>query len=334
MPKNKDAFTRYKIIDQNLRQVSYIKTSRLSEICSERLGIPIAIRTIQKDIKDLIEDTALQIYAPIKYCSRQKAYYYPENVNEIFPALELEEDEISALLFYGKIHNQYNKFGIFKEISSAIEKVIDSSNIKSEYKEAVKGLPLILTERTPPLKGSELLLKIIQALKQEKQIIFEYQKFGDKVRERIISPYLLKEDRHMCYVLGYQEKRGKIITFAVDRMSKVRIVDKSIVNVKFNANEYFKYSFGITVPEGDPIEVTLLFTQQQGNYIKALPIHETQQIISDDKKGLKISVIVKPSYEFFSKILSYGADVKIIEPQSIIDSIQHKIELTLKLYSK
>ncbi len=334
MPKNKDAYSRYKIIDQNLRQKGYIKTSRLSEICSDRLGIPISVRTIQKDIKDLIEDTSLQIYAPIKYCNRQKAYYYPENVNEIFPALELEEEEISALLFYGKIHNQYNKLGIFNEITSAIEKVIDSSNIKHEYKEVVTGLPLILTEKTPPLKGSELLLKIIQALKSEKQIIFEYHKFGDKARERTISPYLLKEDRHMWYVVGYYENRGKIITFAVDRMAKVRIVDKPIVKIKFNANEYFKYSFGITVPEGEPIVVTLLFTQQQGNYIKALPIHETQQIITDDKKGLKVSVTVKPSYEFFSKILSYGADVKIIEPQAVIDIFRRKIESTLKLYSK
>lgn len=334
MPKNKDAYTRYKIIDQNLRRLDYVKTSMLADICSEKLGIPISIRTIQKDIKDLIEDSALQIYAPIKYSSSQKAYYYPEDVNKIFPALELEEEEISALLFYGKIQSQYNKLGIFKEITSAIEKVIDSANIKSEYKEIFTELPLILTEKSPPLKGSELILKIIQALKLEKQITFEYQKFGDKTRERVISPYLLKEDRHMWYVVGYYEERGRIITFAVDRMAKVRIVDKPIIKTKFNPLEYFKHSFGITVPDGEPIEIVLLFTQQQGNYIKALPIHESQKIISDDKKGLTISVKVKPSYEFYSKILSYGDDVKILEPQCVIDYLQNKIESTLKLYSK
>jgi len=334
MPKNKDAYSRYKIIDQYLRQIDFAKTSRLSEICSDRLGIPVSVRTIQKDIKDLKEDTVLQIYAPIEYSNREKAYYYPENVNDIFPALELNEEEISALLFYGKVHNQYSNLGIFHEITSAIEKVLDSSNIKKDYQEVVTSLPLILTEKTPPLKGSEQLIKILQALKQKRQIIFDYHKFGEEVKERIISPYLLKEDRHMWYVIGFHEKRQKIITFAVDRMAKVRITDKQIIEIDFNPNEYFKYSFGITVPKEKPIKVILLFTQNQGNYIKTLPIHETQKIISDNSKGLKVSILVKPTYEFYSKILSYGEDVKIVEPQSVVDGLKNKIKSAMKLYSK
>lgn len=334
MPKNKDAYSRYKIIDQSLRRGNYVKTTTLSEICSDKLGIPVSVRTIQKDIKDLIEDTVLQIYAPIYYCNKNKAYYYPEDVDEIFPAIELEEEEISALLFYGKIHNQYKNLGVFNQITSAIEKVLDSTNIKTDYKEIVTGIPLILTEKTPPLRGSELILKIIQALKQQKQIIFDYHKFGSEVKERIVSPYLLKEDKHMWYVVGYYEKRGKLITFAVDRMSKVRIVDKPIIKTEFNPEMYFKHSFGITVPEGEPIEISLLFTPQQGNYVKALAIHETQKIISDTPEGLKVSVLVKPSYEFYSKILSYGDDVKIIGPQEVIDGLRDRIQSTLALYSK
>ncbi|WP_107040012.1 helix-turn-helix transcriptional regulator [Brumimicrobium mesophilum] len=334
MPKNKDAYSRYKIIDQYLRQVEFSKSSRLSEICSDKLGIPISIRTIQKDIQDLIEDSALQIYAPIKYSNKQKAYYYPENVDDIFPAIELNDEEISALLFYGMVNNQYNSLGIFQEISSAIEKVLNSANIKTNIKETETGTPLILTEKTLPLKGSELLIKILQALKQKRQIIFEYHKFGGEVKERTISPYLLKEDKHMWYVIGFYEKRENIITFAVDRMSKVRILDKPIIRNHFNPDNYFKYSFGITVPEEKPIEIILLFTQYQGHYIKTLPIHDTQKILSDNNEGLKISIMVKPTYEFYSKVLSYGNDVKIIDPQSIAIELKSKIEDALKLYLK
>lgn len=332
MPKNKDAYTRYKIIDLYLRQVDFAKTSRLSEICSDRLGMPVSARTIQKDIKDLKEDTVLQIYAPIEYSNREKAYYYPDNVNDIFPALELNEEEFCALLFYGKVHSQYNNLGIFHEITNAIEKVLDSSNIKKDYQEVVTSLPLILTEKTPPLKGSEQLIKILQALKQKKQIVFDYHKFGEEVKERTISPYLLKEDRHMWYVVGFYEKHQKITTFAVDRMAKVRILEKQILQIDFNPNEYFKFSLGVTVPDEEPIKIVLLFSQNQGNYIKTLPIHETQKIISDNVEGLKISILVKPTYEFYSKILSYGNDVRIIEPQSVVDRLRKKIESTLKLY--
>lgn len=334
MPKNKDAYSRYKIIDQYIRKNNYAKTSRLAEVCSEKLGIPISVRTIQKDILDLVEDTVLQIYAPIQYSKTKKAYYYPENVDNIFPAIELNEDEINALIFYGKIHNQYKSLGLFQDIKNAIEKIIDNTNIKQEHKDFFTSQPLILIENTPRLKGSEQLVKITQALKQERQIIFDYKKFRTtKSTEHKLSPYLLKEDKNMWYVIGYYEMLDTIKTFAIDRMSKIRLLDTNCIKKEFNPQEYFKYSIGITANlEIAPIEVILSFKPKQGDYIKTLPIHQSQQILKDNKNELRISIKVKPTYEFYSKILSYGADMKILSPESVKNEYKEKLVAALKQY--
>ena len=96
MPKNKEALKRYRIIHNILRRGGQHKTSRILEICNEA-GIPVKLRTIQKDLKDLAEDTELGFFLPIQKDESTKTYYYTEIPKNIFPSLELEPDEISAL---------------------------------------------------------------------------------------------------------------------------------------------------------------------------------------------------------------------------------------------
>jgi predicted DNA-binding transcriptional regulator YafY len=332
MPKNKDALTRYRTIDQYLRRTKFAKTSRLAEVCGERLGIPVSVRTIQKDILDMREDTALGFYAPIIEDKKRQGYYYPEDVDNLFPAIELDSDEISALLFYGQIQSQYNQLGIFGAITEAIDKVLDAANVRQEYREVVANQPIIQMERTPRIKGNELLIKLIQALRLKKKIRFSYQKFGEEKKERVISPYILKEDKHMWYLIGNIDGRDHVTTFAVDRMSDIRIQRERIKKSPFSPRNYFKYSFGVTVTDDEPINVVLSFTRMQGHYLKTLPIHETQKILVDNEDELRISIQVKPAYEFYSKILSYGDSVKIISPEGVQQEVKETLRKALLRY--
>lgn len=333
MPKNKDAISRYRVIDQYLRRTPYAKTKRLTEVCEEKLGIPVSQRTIQKDLMDMKEDTALGYFAPIEYDTKKQSYYYPDGVDELFPAIELDNEEISALLFYGQIQSQYNQLGIFGEITEAVDKVLDAANVRKEYREVVTNQPIIQMERIPRIKGNELLLKLIQALRSKKKISFGYQKFGSQKKVRIISPYILKEDKHMWYLIGKIDGREYVTIFAVDRMSEIRILKGSVQRIPFDSRTYFKYSFGVTVTDDEPVEVILSFTHHQGHYLKALPIHETQKIILDNEEELRISIQVKPSYEFYAKILSYGNSVEVISPMDVQKKVKEKLHQALSNYS-
>lgn len=136
----------------------------------------------------------------------------------------------------------------------------------------------------------------------------------------------------MWYMIGSIDGKKLVTTFAVDRISNIRIVNKRIRKIQFDPKTYFKYSFGVTVSEADPIEVILSFTPQQGNYLKTLPIHETQNIKVDNDDEFRISIKVQPSYEFYSKILSYGNSVRVISPKSVMIRLKETLQKTLALY--
>jgi predicted DNA-binding transcriptional regulator YafY len=332
MPKNKDAFIRYDIIDSELRKGLLVKTKSLSKLCSDRLGKTITNRTIQKDIRDMMEDSGLEFYAQIKYNTFKKAHYYDKDTPPIFPAISLNEEEIDALLFYSKALYHYKNYSIFNNISAAIDKVLEKSNISSTLLETFRRRSIFEAEKSIAIKGNELIKEVLSALLNCKKIEFDYVKFDGNQSHRVFTPYLLKEDKQMWYVLGVLDGKEYPSTFAIDRIKNMQITNTPYQPVEFDSENYFKHSFGITVPSGKPIKIILSFSPWQANYLRALKIHSTQEVIIDSDIEFRISVIIKPAYEFYSKILSYGADVQVISPKKVANEIEKMLSDTIKRY--
>ena len=331
MPSNKEALKRYRIIHSVLRRGGKHKSSRITEICNES-GIPVSVRTIQKDLNDLAEDTELALFLPIKQDKKTKTYYYEEIPVNIFPSIELEKEEVNALLFYAKTIRQYQEYPIFNEISNAVKKVIENSNIAPQTKELFEKETLLETESHYHINGIELIADILDSITKRKVIEIEYQKFNGNSKTHKIKPILLKEDKQMWYILGINIKYDSLITFALDRINDITITNEEFDPIEFNSSEYFQHSFGITVSEDEPLEVIINFNPKQGNYLRTLPIHKTQEIIEDNNENFKIKVVAKPSYEFYSKIFSYGSDATIISPKPIRERVLKTFEKVINNY--
>lgn len=211
--------------------------------------------------------------------------------------------------------------------------MLDATNISTDLRKAFAGEAILETESLMPSKGVEMIQNLVLAVRQKRIIKFKYRRFEeDAEKERKLKPLLIKEDRELWYVIGLIDQKSHPVTFAIDRMAELVVTSETFEPVNFNSEEYFKYSFGITVPAEDPVEILLSFTKGQGNYVKAVPIHHSQNIVLDDERELRISVKVKPSYEFYSKILGYGADVTVLSPPEIAKQVKSIVAETLNKY--
>jgi predicted DNA-binding transcriptional regulator YafY len=333
MPKNKEALKRYRIIHNVLKRGGNHKTSRIVDICNDA-GIPVKLRTVQKDLDDLAYDTELGFFLPIKKDSKTKAYYYEYIPQHIFPSLNLDSDEITALLFYAKTINQYKEYPLFDKINEAVQKVINSSNISPEVRELFEMKSMLETEIHPLIIGIDLIPEILNAIAQKKLLELDYQRFNDEIKKHRIKPILLKEDKKMWYIVGINVKRDALITLALDRIIDVSMTEINFEPTDFNSKEHYKHSFGITVSNDEPLEVIIRFNPRQGNYLRTLPMHSSQEIIEDDEEKFLIKVLVKPSYEFYSKIFSYGSDALIISPKTVADKVLKTFQTAIQHYNK
>jgi predicted DNA-binding transcriptional regulator YafY len=184
-------------------------------------------------------------------------------------------------------------------------------------------------------QGTENLYGLLHAIKNQVQIAFTYQKFWeDEITLRKTEPYALKEFKNRWYVLANDLKDKKVKSFALDRLSNLEITNKKFqLPNNFNVSEHFKYCFGIISPnEHLPQEVILSFDPFQGKYIKTLPLHESQVILIDNEQELLVKLTLFITHDFFMEILSFGDNVKVIQPDSFIADLKEAYKNVLKLY--
>lgn len=185
-------------------------------------------------------------------------------------------------------------------------------------------------------KGTEHLFGLLHAIKNNLQISFIYNKFWDEQPTyRIVEPLALKEFKNRWYVLAKDLKDCRIKSFALDRLSGLEIKKKHFQFPKeFNITEYYQHCFGIISPEqGQQIqEVILSFDPTQGKYIKSMSLHESQEILLDNEKELRLSLKIYITHDFLMEILSFGEYVKVIQPEDLILSLKTTFRKALKQY--
>lgn len=185
-------------------------------------------------------------------------------------------------------------------------------------------------------QGTEYLYDLVNAIKNKVQISFNYQNFDeDDYSHRIVEPYALKEFQNRWYVIVYDLKDNSLKRFALDRLSVLQVTNKPFQFPIINVKEHYKYCFGIISPNAqEPVDIILSFSQFQGMYVKTLPFHETQEIILDNEEELRIKLRLFITFDFIKDILSYGENIKIIEPASLIDEIKNRYQKAMNQYDK
>lgn len=334
MPKNKNAFIRYRIIDTALRnrQKKYPTKKDLIEACSG-LGT-VSERTIDKDIYDMKYDEELGYFAPIEYDRKFNGYYYTDSDYSI-NQLPLKAEDLYALEFACSLLRQFEDIGAVKQFMQSVDKIENFISMKRIAGETLDDV--IQTEKSLSAKGNEYLEPILKAINEKQVIILHYQSFTkNEINHYTFNSYVLKEYRNRWYVTGRDVGKNRIITLALERIKELLPTnDNFSVDETFNAKQFFKHSFGISVlTDYQPEKVVLKFAPTEAPYIKSQPLHETQRVISDTTNEFTISLDVIPTYELKSHILSYGDKVEVLEPKDLRDEHLKTLKSAMSIYKK
>jgi len=173
--------------------------------------------------------------------------------------------------------------------------------------------------------GTENLYGLLHAIRNRLQINFTYHKFWEEApSQRIVKPYALKEFNNRWYILAKEENGDIVKSFGLDRLTNLEITRKTFeFSADYNVEESYRYCFGIISPNGEePQEIILSFTPFQGKYIKTLPLHSTQKVLVDSKEELQISLKLCITHDLVMELLSFGAEMKVLQPDSLSKEIK------------
>lgn len=235
---------------------------------------------------------------------------------------------------YQRSQNVYQIVGDVDEVMT--DRLIESFQILNALSISDSVSNYIIIEKRKPL-GTENMHGLLHAIKNQFQVQFTHEKFWKNTNEkkiRSVYPLALKEARNRWYLVAQDPKEGIFKTFGMDRISNLDITGKKFEYPKeYDLEQKFKHSFGIITDETKPEKIKLCFSHRQADFIRSLPLHHSQKVISESANECIIELFMSPTYDFVMELLSIGAEVKVLEPKNLQDEIKEKLLHTLKLYN-
>ena len=183
--------------------------------------------------------------------------------------------------------------------------------------------------------GHDYLIDIIDLMNNSCTFDMEYQKFyaDEKQLYRNMEPYAVQIFQRRWYVLARNPENNTLHTYSLDRITSLTKTTSTFKMPKhFSISEFFSDCFGIIKDATSKQHIVMKAADFQAKYLKTLPLHESQQIVSEDAYYTVFSYDLCPTFDFKQKILSFMSSVEIIEPQSFRDDIIKEIEAMRKVY--
>lgn len=291
---------RYTLIIEKINRNQFPSFKEIQDYLDE-FGFTLSKRTIERDIEAIRNEFGLEITY-----NRHKEGYFIDEENSI----------------------NIESFLRFLEIVNTAELLTESL---SDSKET---LDYISFDKGGGLKGIEYLKPMLKSIKEHRKIKFKHFSYQtEKSRKYSMKPYLLKEYQNRWYIVGVVSGINDVRTFGLDRITELEVRDELFKpDPKIDPQQNFSDAIGVVYSVDVKQVVVLSFTPSQGHYIKSLPLHHSQEIITDDETECRIKLVIVPNYELIQNILMHHSHVKVLEPEWLAIEIKEHLNRALNQY--
>ena len=307
-------FGRYVWLIDTLRRHKRLTFQEINELWQESglgYGEELPLRTFhnhQKAIKDIFD-----VYID---CDRKGGYRYYIDEPERLEGNNLRSWLVSSYATLNQI-----------QVDNKLEERIIFENIPS---------------------GQTWLTPIAEAMRRNHVLGITYQGFGKPEPNTFeIEPYLLKVVKRRWYVVArspyysdrYRDRGiepGDVYrVYALDRISDIRDTEKVFKMKKdFDAGRYFEGCCGVITSDEPVRRIVLLAYGGFADYLRTLPLHESQREIESDDESTLFEYHLKPTFDFYQLILAQGDQAEVLEPESVRGEMRNFARNMLSYYTR
>lgn len=254
---------------------------------------------------------------------RRTFYNYRQAIEELFSVTIL----CDPVTYEYYIEEEPGSAG--EQITNWLLNASATSNILQGSREIASR---IMLEEVPSAR--EHLAGMMEALRDCHTVTFDYHSYSrvNPSRDVEIEPWFLRIYRQIWYVTGRETSSGKIKTYSLDRISGLKIQQRSFtLPPDTDPKSYFKDAYGIMVDKGEARRVVLRVDPRQAKYLRALPLHPSQQEEVNDGYS-RFTYRLCLTSDFVSEIISMGNQVTVEAPRELRAMVITRLRDTLANY--
>lgn len=352
MPANKNAMTRYQILDELLgnRYHNYSLNDLTNEVNKRLASMDVSAvsrRCVELDIQYLEYESPFMVeierYSVPAYSIEKQKNYSKRCLRYAIPAYSIFKKAMTSDEEY-LLSEALSLLGQFDGLPNfeALESLRKGMNVTPERQ--------IISFTKNLLEDSSLIGCLFTAISQKQVVEITYHRFDTTWEGRKIAlhPYLLKEYNHRWFLFAASVEDGKLLCFALDRIDDVAtLTSYEYANCPVDIDEFFDDIIGVTNYANEPVEHILFWVSDSSkDYVMTKPIHGSQRYYSGDKEtayrlqypslqgGAFFSIDCKFNYELIRELCSFGKSLIVLSPARIQDKVYERVDMMIEEYVK
>ena len=254
---------------------------------------------------------------------------YKLDENYVIPALKLLPDEKDSIIEAFNFSMTKKDFLKKKSFTSAIGKISSSIQLPE-----IKTNILSIDHYQLTMAEEDIRVRyefIEKAIKTKHVIEIEYQSIKNGYKTHELHPYKLFIYNNSWFFLAWNPEVGDVWYFKLNRIAKWKMLNKTFeVWKSFKAEDYFDGN-GFK-NNGEFIHVKLIAKGVRKSLLKER-VYGKNQVLTDLEDGTTlVSLDMQNEDQIISFVLGCGVDVKVLEPESIINKLKSIISEMQKIY--
>lgn len=176
------------------------------------------------------------------------------------------------------------------------------------------------------LPSEALLRDLRRAVDHRRRVrMVYYSAHSDAVTERTVRPHSLLNWRGELYLVAFCELRGAFRDFFLPRIQTYEVWDEEPAftpEPSFDLDTYVAQAFALQRGK-EAVTVRVKFSPYQSRWIRERLYHPSQQTEPQPDGSLILTMTVPGTEEITRWLLSFGAEVEVLKPESLRESLRN-----------
>ena len=192
-------------------------------------------------------------------------------------------------------------------------------------------------DRRRDLIFMQALETLTRAWSRGRKVRLTHEMDDGSIHEYTFSPYFIEPYAvgRTMHVIGLREPINKIRTFKIERIRTIEILENLSYEIPdtFDPRSQLRNAWGIWFTENDPVTVRLQFSRNVAPRIRETVWHYNQEPLKLLENGDVVwEALVAEPQEMIPWIRGWGADVEVLEPESLRKALRREAQKLAELY--
>jgi predicted DNA-binding transcriptional regulator YafY len=278
--------------------------------------IDVSVRTVYRDLNAIEGEIGIAVWS--------EGGRWGLAAEGFLPPLKVTLDEAMAVVLSARLMVRYaDKYD--PDLASAFEKLAEI--LPAALGEHVARTLDVLSRHPRDERFSHHVRLLTKAWADRRIVALDYEPAGyspdSTPRTARVRPYLIEPSlqTHALYLVGFDETRGAVRTFKVERIRDVSVTPDRFEPPEAGVVEgMFEKAWDI-IADQEPVEVVVRFAPGVASRVQEARWHPSQQVMVEEDGSLTWRATVAGTIEVRLWVLQWGDDAEVLAPASLRDDV-------------